>query len=159
LSSELLRMVYLKWGSSEQMAWLLIVCWCVETVYIFAHNRQKHRQLFFAFQAKELSLKSLIIVWANSGLPLSDLQHIQFRLLSLCETFSFAAVPTYRFTSTQLQQPLNSICSSQPTGHEAISWHEISVKSANLLRTDDCTTAGLTTERIVMWCSSVMIQQ
>jgi hypothetical protein len=70
--------------------------------------------------------ESVIIVSVNSGDPLSDLQKIQYRLLSLCETFCCAAVPTDRFTSTQLQQSLNSICSSQPTGHERISCHEIS---------------------------------
>jgi len=58
--------------------------------------------------------------------PLSYLQKFQYSLSSLCEIFCFAAVPTYRFTSTQLQQSLNSICSSQPTGYERISCHEIS---------------------------------
>ena len=31
--------------------------------------------------------------------------------------------------------------------------------SGNKLQTDDCTTAGRKTERIVRWCSSVTIQQ
>jgi len=33
------------------------------------------------------------------------------------------------------------------------------VSSANELQTDDCTTAGRIAERIVRWCSSVIIQQ
>ena len=33
------------------------------------------------------------------------------------------------------------------------------VRSANELQTDDCTTAGRISERIVRWCSSVIIQQ
>jgi len=33
------------------------------------------------------------------------------------------------------------------------------VRSVNELQTDDCTTAGRLTERIVRWCSSVIIRQ
>jgi len=78
------------------------------------------------FKARSFQSKNIIIVRENSGDLLSDLHRIQYRLLSLCETFCFAAVPTDRFTSTKLQQSLNSICSSQPTGHERISCHEMS---------------------------------
>jgi hypothetical protein len=34
----------------------------------------------------------------------------------------------------------------------------ISLRSGNKLQTDDCTTAGRITERIVRWCSSLIIQ-
>ena len=78
------------------------------------------------FKQRNLQPESVIIVWENSGDPMSDLQNVQCRLLTLCVTFCFAVLPTYRFTSTQFQQSLNSICSSQPTGHERISCHEIS---------------------------------
>ena len=82
---------------------------------------------YSAFQKKRiLQTESVIFVWENSEDPLSDIQYIQHRLLSLREKFCFAAVPTYLYTSTQLQQSLNSICSSQPTGQERISCHEIS---------------------------------
>jgi len=66
------------------------------------------------------------IVWENSANPLIDVQKILYSLFSLFELLCFAAVPTYRFTSSELQQSLNSIYSSQPTGHERISCHQIS---------------------------------
>ena len=78
------------------------------------------------FKQRNCQPQSLIIVRGNSGDLQIDLQKIKYRLFSLCEIFCFAAVPTYRFTSSQLHQPFNSICSSQPTGNERISCHEIS---------------------------------
>ena len=47
---------------------------------------------------------------------------------------------------------------SQPDMNE-LAATEVSLRSANELPTDDCTTGGRITERIVRWCSSVTIQQ
>jgi hypothetical protein len=135
----------------------LLKCWMV---FIFTYCiTRKLDSYWLHFKQTNCQSESVIIVRENYGDTLSDLQHIQYRLLSLCETFCFAAVPTDRFTSTQLQQSLNSICSSQPNGHEPISWHEISCEDCELLLTDDYITAWRVTERIVRWCSSVTIQQ
>jgi len=73
------------------------------------------------FKGRNCQTQSVIILRENSAGLRSDLRRIQYRLFSLCEIFSFAALPTYPFTSTQLQQSLNYTCSSQPTGHERIS--------------------------------------
>jgi hypothetical protein len=51
---------------------------------------------------------------------MSVFKKIQYKLLSLFETFCFFDVPTYLFTSTQLQQTLNSIRSSQPDMNEKV---------------------------------------
>ena len=110
------------------------------------------------FKQRNCQSESVIIFWENSGDPLSDLQKTQYRLLSVCETFCFAAVPTYRFTSTQYNS--NSVqyaAVSQPDMNE-LAATKFPVSSANELQTDDCTTAGRITERIVRWCSSVIIQ-
>ena len=47
---------------------------------------------------------------------------------------------------------------SQPDMNE-LAATKFPVRSVNELQTDDCTTAGRITERIVRWCSSVIIQQ
>ena len=47
---------------------------------------------------------------------------------------------------------------SQPDMNE-LAATKFLLRSANELQTDDCTTAGRITERIVWWCSSVIIQQ
>jgi hypothetical protein len=125
----------------------LLMYWIM---FKFSHiiTRNLDRYLLY-FKQRNCQTESVITVWENSGDLLSDLQKIQYRFLSLFETFSFVAVPTYRFTSTQLRQSLNSICSSQPNGHERISCQKFHVRSANELQTDDCTTEGRITERIV----------
>ena len=103
--------------------WLLM-CWIM---FKFSHFiTRKLDSNLLRFKQRNCQTESIINVWEISEEPLSYLQKFQYSLSSLCEIFCFAAVPTYRFTSTQLQQSLNSICSSQPTGHEPISCHEIS---------------------------------
>ena len=47
---------------------------------------------------------------------------------------------------------------SQPYMNE-LAATKVSLRFSNELQTDDCTTVGRTTERIVRWCSSVTIQQ
>ena len=47
---------------------------------------------------------------------------------------------------------------SQPYMNE-LAATKVSLRSANDLPTDNCTTVGPITERIVRWCSSVTIQQ
>ena len=47
---------------------------------------------------------------------------------------------------------------SQPDMNE-LAATKFPLRSANELQTDGCTTAGHITERIVRWCSSVIIRQ
>ena len=47
---------------------------------------------------------------------------------------------------------------SQPDMNE-LAATKFPVRSANELQTDDCTTVGHIVERIVRWCSAVIIQQ
>ena len=103
--------------------------------------------------------ESLIIIWENSGDLLSDFQKIQYRLLSLCESF---ALLLYQLTDLRLPN-----CNSHSVQYAAVSqldMNEIAamkvhLRSANEMQTGDCTTAGRITERIVRCCSSVIIQQ
>ena len=61
-------------------------------------------------------------------------------------------LPSYNSHSTQYAAV------SQPVMNE-LAATKFPVRSVNVLQTDDCTTAGRITERIVRWCSSVVIQQ
>ena len=61
-------------------------------------------------------------------------------------------LPSYNSHSTQYTAV------SQPDMNE-LAATKFPLRSANELQTDDCTTAGRITERIVWWCSSVIIQQ
>jgi len=76
-------------------------------------------------------------------------------LLSLCETFCFAAVPTYRCTSTQYNShSIQYVAVSQLDMNE-LAATEFLLRSANGLQTDGYRTVGRIAERIVRWCSSV----
>jgi hypothetical protein len=74
---------------------------------------------------------------------------------------SFALL-LYQLTDLRLR---NS--NSHTIQHAAVSQQDMNelaatkfpLRSANDLQTDDCTTAGRKTERIVRWCNSVFIQQ
>jgi len=103
--------------------------------------------------ARNGQTESVIIVWDSSGDPLSELQNIQYRLFALLlYKLTDLHLPNYNCHSTQYAAV------SQPDMNE-LAAKKFPVRSANELQTDNCATAGRTTERIVRLCSSVIIQQ
>ena len=111
------------------------------------------------FRQRNCQSESVIIFWENSGDLLSDLQKIQCRLSSLCESFCLLL---YQLTDLRLpnynSHSIQYAAVSQPDRNE-LAATKFLLRSANELQTDDCTTAGRITERIVRCCSSVIIKQ
>ena len=150
--------VRVKWSNRVTADFFfLLICWIM---FKFSHFiTRKIDNYLIHFRRRNRQSESVIIVWENSEDPLCHLQNFQYRLLSLCETFCFAAMPTYRFTSTQYNShPIQYAAVSQPNINEIPST-KFPVRSVNELQTDGYTTAGRIAERIVRWCSSVIVQQ
>ena len=81
--------------------------------------------------------------------------------IDCCRCFKRFALLLYQLTDLGLpnynSHSIQYAAVSQPDMNELPSAN-VPLKSVNELQTDDCTTAGRITERIVWWCSSIIIQ-
>ena len=80
-------------------------------------------------------------------------------MFSLCEIFCSAAVPTYRFRSTEYNSHSIQYVAVSQRNMNDIPSTKIPLRFANELQTDDYKTSGRITERVVTWCSSVIIEE
>ena len=79
--------------------------------------------------------------------------------IDCCHYVKHFALLLYQLTDLRLLNYNRQYAAvSQPDMNE-LAATKFPLRSANELQTDDCTTAGRITERIVRWCSAVIIQQ
>ena len=141
------------------MAWLRL---CVNVLNRVKFSHFIARQLdsyLLHLKQRNCQSQSLIIVRGNSGDLQIDLQKVKYRLFRCVKYF---ALLLYKLTDLHLRNYISHSTQyaavSQPDMNE-LAATKFPVRFVNELQTDDCTTAGRISERIVRWCSSVIIHQ